>query len=192
MKLFLRAHDFTPHADDEPSVSTLADGGAVFRVDERGRVCWVHGGIDFSDNDVGRLLALPELIEFNLMHFTNRSPQFTDHGFRQLARHPRLQAVADQNNPLLTDATADCIATANQLRCVKLPNCAITDRGVEALSGASHILGLSLSSNPISDDCVPTLCGLTSLGNLWVADTAISPAGVWVLKNSLKGCKVHG
>ena len=191
MKQFMRAHEFTPHADDEPSVSTLAEGGAVFRVDPRGRVSWVHGGIHFSDNDVDRLLALPELIEFNLLHFTNIPPQFTDHGFRWLVQHPRLQAVVDQNNPCLTDATADYIAKARQIRWVKLPNCAITDRGVEALSGASQILGLSLISNPISDQSVPALCRLTSLRNLWVGDTAISPDGVRVLAESLKRCKVH-
>jgi hypothetical protein len=187
----LRPTDFTPHSDDAASVAALAEIRTRFRLTPRGRVWSVFTTNAFTDSHVRFLLALPELIEFNRLQFTNQESRFTDDGFAQLGNHPKIQAFMDQNNPLLTDESARLVGTSNQLRWVNFPNCSITDAGVTAISNSKQLLALSLIANPITDNCIPDLCKLTNLRRLSVRDTAITDASITTLESNLPRCQVN-
>lgn len=190
MRPKLLANQFTPHADDADSVYSLGELRVRFGLTPRGRVWSVFGFWDFQDSHVDLLHGLPKLIEFNVLHFVGDISCFTDYGFRQLCKHPNLQAVMCCNNTAITDDAAESVGKSRRLRWVRLPGCAITDEGIALLANSRKILGLSLANTNAADTCVPSLRLLTNLRTLNVENTCMSATGIANLETSLPQCKV--
>ena len=191
MKHRLRANDFLPHDEDRIGVETMAELGSRFAITSRSRVWSVSATHRFSDADTKYLFKLPRLAELNLFHFTNMNSRFTHCGVANVLTHTRIMAFGDCNNSLLGDDAAKHISISPRLRWVKLPNCGITDRGVSMISQATQLIGLSLTSNPISDQSVPAICELSKLRHLWISDTEISPEGHQEISARLENCRIH-
>lgn len=191
MKRRVSTNDFTPHTEDRIGVESLAELNSRFALTSRGRVWSVSVTHRFNDADTKCLSSLPRLAEFNIFHFTNVDSQFTHSGVASVLALPRVIGIADCNNSLLGDKAARHISTSSSLRWVKLPNCGISDQGVSMIARATQLIGLSLSSNYISDRSVPSLCRLVNLRYLWINDTEVTHEGVQEISATLDKCKVH-
>lgn len=187
---YLKIDDFDSHHDDAAAVRSLADQGCRFKLDANSRVCHLGARSGFMDDHVPLLLGLACLAEFSGLNFPTRASNFTDAGFSQIINHPTLNRFAYQGNPSLTDQALHAMTHATQLHYVGLPFCSVTDAGVASLSVCRWIEGLSLIGTAITDACVPHLCELSNLRQLYVRDTAITEQSAALLNCALPNCRI--
>lgn len=86
---------------------------------------------------------------------------------------------------LTSDATLIALKEASNLTSLKLTNCSVTDDGLQHLLPLKKLQLLSIHGIPITDEGVPALQGMTNLGNLSLADTAIAGNTLGKLPSSL-------
>ena len=169
---------------------------------------------DRGFRDIATLDQLQELTASGLLLNGLKKDEPRDTTIKELGRLKQLRKL-DLSNTNTADESARAIAGLNELKVLhaygtkitdagimelaKLKQLeelrigyAITDNGVNALAGNMRLKTLSLQNNSgITDASVKALSGLTSLRDLELVRTKISPKGRVELRKALQGCKIR-
>ncbi|MEO5712613.1 MAG: c-type cytochrome domain-containing protein [Luteolibacter sp.] len=115
---------------------------------------------------------------------------FDDTGFNKLEKLLPHLVTLDLSATKVTDHSVALLATAGQLRMVRLAETGITDASIDSLLKLSSLESINLYGTKVTDAGVSKLSAMPNLKRLYLWQTAVTPEAVKALKAKLPGCEI--
>jgi len=118
--------------------------------------------------------------------------QLNDEAFGKLGPVlPHLTAV-DLSATQITDKSIATLATATQLRQLRLTQTAVTDAAIESLLKLPSLESINFYGTKVTDAGIARLAALPNLKRLYIWQTPVSPEGLKALQEKLPKCEIIG
>lgn len=113
-----------------------------------------------------------------------------DAGFKKLASITPQFVAVDLSATKVTDQAVAQLASAKDLRLIRLAETGITDAAIDTLIKLPNLESINLYGTKVTDDGVSKLSSLPNLKRLYLWQTAVSPEAVKALKEKLPSCEI--
>jgi uncharacterized membrane protein len=113
-----------------------------------------------------------------------------DEEFAKLTPVIGKMVAIDLSATSITDASVSLLASAENLRIVRLPETQITDAALDTLSQIKSLESLNLYGTKITDAGAKKLVSLTKLKRLYLWQTKVSPEVIAELKAAIPGLEI--
>ncbi len=104
---------------------------------------------------------------------------------------PKL-VTADLSATKITDKSVASLASASQLRQLRLAETPVTDAAIDALLKIPSLESVNFYGTKVTDAGVAKLAALPNLKRLYVWQTAVTPAAIEELRKKLPKCEIIG
>ncbi|MGL4398323.1 MAG: c-type cytochrome domain-containing protein [Luteolibacter sp.] len=127
-----------------------------------------------------------------LMTFTAVSLRgnLDDAGFKKLASLTPQFVTVDLSATKITDRAVAQLASAKDLRLIRLAETGITDASIDTLLKLPNLESINLYGTKVTDAGVSKLSALPNLKRLYLWQTAVTPEAVKALKEKLPSCEI--
>ncbi len=115
---------------------------------------------------------------------------FDDAGFKKLEKLLPHLVTLDLSATKVTDHSIALLASASQLRMIRLAETSITDASIESLLKLPSLESINLYGTKVTDAGVSKLSALPNLKRLYLWQTAVTPEAVKALKAKLPSCEI--
>jgi uncharacterized membrane protein len=113
-----------------------------------------------------------------------------DAGFKKLASITPLFVTVDLSATKVTDQAVAQLATAKDLRLIRLAETGITDASIDTLLKLPALESINLYGTKVTDAGVSKLASMPNLKRLYLWQTAVTPEAVKALKEKLPSCEI--
>lgn len=113
-----------------------------------------------------------------------------DAAFAKLAPVLPHVVTADLSATKLTDQAVATLASAKNLRLIRLAETQVTDASIETLLKIPTLESVNLYGTKVTDAGAVKLAGLPNLKRLYLWQTAVTPAAIGTLKEKLPKCEI--
>lgn len=115
---------------------------------------------------------------------------FDDTAFKTLEPVTAQLVSVDLSATKVTDQAVAQLASAKQLRLIRLAETGITDAALDTLVKLPALESINLYGTKVTDAGVSKLGGLSNLKRLYLWQTGVTPAAIDALKKKLPGCEI--
>jgi uncharacterized membrane protein len=115
---------------------------------------------------------------------------FDDAGFKTLAPVLPHLVTVDLSATKITDQSISQLASAKNLRLIRLAETGVTDACIDTLLTIPSLESINLYGTKVTDAGVGKLSTLPNLKRLYLWQTAVTPAAVKLLKEKLPSCEI--
>ncbi len=113
-----------------------------------------------------------------------------DAGFKKLASITPQLVTVDLSATKVTDQAVAQLASAKNLRLIRLAETGITDAAIDTLLKLPSLESINLYGTKVTDAGVSKLSSMPNLKNLYLWETAVTPEAVKALKEKLPSCEI--
>ena len=142
-------------------------------------------GTDFADEHCEKISSLTHLKGLGL-----GATRVTDAGLQALSNIPRITSISVWDTDVSDSGIVNIVRHHLALETLSLSGTRVSDIGVHELQTLKQLRFVLLDDTGITDLCVQSLGELTSLEELWVSNTNLSPHGAEQLRALLPRCMV--
>jgi len=133
------------------------------------------GGLTFESQESANLTFTGVSLRKNL----------TDENFAKIAPLIPRMVTMDLSATSVTDKSIALLATAENLRMIRLSETEIGDVSMDTLAGLKNLESVNLFGTKVTDEGVKKLAALPKLKRLYLWQTAVTPAAIEELKKAL-------
>jgi hypothetical protein len=98
--------------------------------------------------------------------------------------------TADLSATQITDQSVALLASAKDLRLIRLAETEITDAAIDTLLKLESLESINLYGTKVTDAGVSKLSAMPNLKRLYLWQTAVSPEAIQALKDKLPDCEI--
>jgi hypothetical protein len=113
-----------------------------------------------------------------------------DAGFEKLASITPHFVTVDLSATKITDKAVAQLASAKDLRLIRLAETGVTDAAIDTLLKLPNLESINLYGTKVTDEGVSRLSSLPNLRHLYLWQTAVTPEAVKALKEKLPSCEI--
>ena len=113
-----------------------------------------------------------------------------DAAFKKLEPVCNQLVTVDLSATKITDQAVKQLASAKNLRLIRLAETGVTDASIDTLLKLTNLESVNLYGTAVTDAGVAKLSGLPKLKRLYLWKTAVSPEAIKVLKEKLPNCQI--
>ncbi|MGL5017455.1 MAG: c-type cytochrome domain-containing protein [Luteolibacter sp.] len=113
-----------------------------------------------------------------------------DAGFKKLAPITPQLVTVDLSATKITDQAVAQLASAKDLRLIRLAETGITDAAIDTLLKLPNLESINLFGTKVTDQGVSKLSSLPNLKYLYLWQTAVTPEAIKALKEKLPACQI--